>query len=47
VTTSYGYFPNGQVESVTTPDGTASYTYDRYGNVASTTDARGVMTEYT
>lgn len=46
--TSYGYFPNGNLQSVTPPAplGQRSYTYDSLSRIATETDGKGQTTTY-
>jgi RHS repeat-associated protein len=46
-TTTYAYYPTGQLKSVTDPDGNAtSYTYDAMGFPLTVTDPKGYVTTY-
>ena len=46
-TTSYTYFPTGQVKTSTDPMGNAtSYTYDTAGDKTSVKDPKGIVTDY-
>ena len=43
----YSYFPNGNLEKETDPEGNeTSYTYNAYGQVLTKSDANGNITEY-